>query len=114
MRSNEFILDEFAYIQGEILPLFMILMYLLPIYRFTSRIVGEKRSGVRDLTRVMGLSEWSYWLSWFYFYVCGMLLISVACTTLLTFLVLNYTEFLPLLILLTLYGLSLFGYILVM
>jgi len=42
MKSNAVIVDKFAYIQEEILPLFMVLMYLLPIYRMTSRIVSEK------------------------------------------------------------------------
>ena len=47
MRANAFLLDEFAFVQREVLPLFVVLTFLLPVYRTTSRIVSEKRTGVR-------------------------------------------------------------------
>lgn len=84
MRSNDIFLDEFEYVLEEILPLFMVLMYLLPIYRLTSRMVSEKQTKNRDVAKVMGLSETSYWLSWFVFYLIGVSVISVICAAILT------------------------------
>ena len=90
----------------------MVLMYLLPIYRFTSRLVSEKQKKTKDLSRLSGVKESPYWLSWFLFYMIGVTIVSVSCALILAFGVFKYTTFLPILIFFWLFGLSLFGYIL--
>lgn len=112
MITNPITIDKFAAINDQVLPMFMVLMYLLPVYRYTSRLVSEKQRKTRDLTRLIGVGESPYWLSWFVFFVIGMTVISLGCALILTYGVFKYTSFLPMLIFFWLYGLSLFGYIL--
>ena len=59
----------------------------------------------------MGVSEISYWLSWFVFYLIGMTVVAVICALLLTYGVLEFTGFGPVVLMLWLFGLNLFGYI---
>lgn len=112
MITNPITIDKFAAINDQVLPMFMVLMYLLPVYRYTSRLVTEKQRKTRDLTRLIGVGEAPYWLSWFVFFVCGVTIVSICCALILTFGVFKYTSFLPMLIFFWLYGVSLFGYIL--
>ena len=42
MHSNPIVVDQFLFVADELFPLFMILVFLMPIYRFTSWIVSEK------------------------------------------------------------------------
>jgi len=44
MMSTEFMEDEFKHISEPILPFFMLLLYVLPLYRTISKIVTEKVS----------------------------------------------------------------------
>ena len=59
----------------------------------------------------MGVSETSYWLSWFLFYIIGMTPVSGICAILMTYGVLDFANFWPIFLMLWLFGLSLFGYI---
>jgi len=59
----------------------------------------------------MGVAETPYWLSWLVFFTAGVTVISIACAAILAFAVFKYTQFLPLIIFFWLYGMSLFGYI---
>jgi len=58
------------------------------------------------------VDETPYWLSWFVFFIIGVTIVSLSCALILTYGVFKYTSFLPMLIFFWLYGLSLFGYIL--
>lgn len=62
----------------------------------------------------MGLSEWAYWMSWLVFYAPGVLFIGLSCAALLTWEVLREAQFLPVALLLSVLGLSLFGYVVFM
>lgn len=93
------------------LPIFMVLMYLLPIYRYTSRLVQDKQRKTRELTRLIGVRETPYWCSWFVFYAVGVTIVSVCCALILSFAVFSHTHFLPMFCFFWLYGISLFGYI---
>lgn len=111
MKSNPIVVDQFLFVADELFPLFMILVFLMPIYRFTSWIVSDKMDKTKDVARSMGVRESSYWLSWFLFYVAGMTPVSLVCALLLTYGVLDYADLLPVFLMVWLYGLSLFGYI---
>jgi ATP-binding cassette, subfamily A (ABC1), member 5 len=112
MITNSVTIDKFSTVSEQVMPMFLVLMYLMPIYRFTSRLVGEKQKKTRDLTRLVGVSETAYWLSWLVLYTAVVTIVSVGCTAILIYTVFKYTAFLPLFICLWLYGFSLFGYIL--
>ena len=111
MRTTEFVKDDFVFAQQQILPLFMIVIFLLPIYRMISLIVSDRMMKTKDMTRSMGISESSYWLSWFIYYLIGITFVTVALAAMLTYGVFKYSAFGPILAILWLYGLSLFGYI---
>ena len=111
MHSNTVILDQFHYVQNELFPIVMILVFLMPIYRFTTWIVSDKMNKTKDVARSMGVSEGSYWLSWFLFYFAGITPISLVCALMLTYGALDYSGLLPVFLTFWLYGLSLFGYI---
>jgi len=43
-------------------------MYILPVYNITQQIVKEKESKTKESMRMMGMTDTSYWLSWFAYY----------------------------------------------
>ena len=60
--------DSFQGTMLKILPFLMILIFVPPVYNMVSLIVKEKESRVRESMRIMGMSSWSYWLSWYLHY----------------------------------------------
>jgi ABC-type Na+ efflux pump permease subunit len=60
--------DSFYDVLAGVLPLFLILIFILPVYNTTSLIVKEKEQRTKESMRMMGMSDTSYWLSWFVFY----------------------------------------------
>jgi hypothetical protein len=57
----------------------MLLIYILPTYRLISNIVSEKESKARESMKMMGLVDFSYWLSWFFYYLIIVTIISGLC-----------------------------------
>jgi len=111
MTTNEFVKDEFVLAQKKIFPIFMVVVFLLPIYKLTSLIVNERQNKTKDVARSMGIKESSYWMSWFLYYLIGITLVSIVMALLLTFYVYKYSELVCLFAVLWLYALSLFGYV---
>jgi ATP-binding cassette subfamily A (ABC1) protein 3 len=91
------------------LPFFMLLMYILPVYRLISNIVSEKESKARESMKMMGLRDFSYWLSWWVYYSIVVTIISILCTIILSFNVFKYTNKGIIFLFFWIYGLSLFG-----
>ena len=111
MQTNEFVKDDFAIAQKQILPLIMVVIFLLPIYKLISQIVTERLNKTKDVARSMGISESAYWLSWFFYYFAGVTFVTLVMASLLNFLVFKYSEVHLVFAVLWSYGLSLFGYI---
>ena len=111
MTTNEFVKDDFVIAQQAILPTFMIVIFLLPIYRMISLIVSDRMMKTKDMIRSMGISESSYWCSWFIYYLIGITVQSISLALMFTYGVFEYSELLPVFMILLLYGLSLFGYV---
>lgn len=109
MITNPVTVDKFELVSEQVLPMLMVLMYLLPIYRFTSRLVSD--GPTRALTRLIGVTDTPYWLSWLALFAAEVTLISVACAAILAFAVFSHSGFLEMLFFFWLYGMSLFGYI---
>ena len=78
-KSDKYISDDFKTILSNMLSFFMLLMYILPVYRLISNLVAEKESKARESMKMMGLSDASYWLSWFTYYTIIVTIISILC-----------------------------------
>ena len=48
--------------------------------KLLSRIVSDKEYKIREAMKMMGLSDYAYWLSWILFYLVVYLFISVTST----------------------------------
>lgn len=91
------------------LPFFMLLIYILPMYRLISNVVAEKESRARESMKMMGLTDFSYWLSWAVYYFIIVTLISVLVLIVLSFNVIKYSNKGLIFVFFWVYGLSLFG-----
>lgn len=91
------------------LPFFLLLIYILPMYRLISAIVSEKESKARESMKMMGLNDFSYWLSWWVYYFIIVTIISVLVLIVLSFNVLKYSNRGLIFLCFWVYGLSLFG-----
>lgn len=87
----------------------MLLIYILPVYRLLSNLVGEKESRARESMKMMGLSDSHYWLSWLAYFMIIVTIISSLCTLILAFNVVKYSNKGFLFLYFWCYGFSLFG-----
>ena len=108
-KSDSYIKDDFDRVIKAMLPFFMLLMYILPVYRLISNIVSEKETKARESMKMMGLSDFSYWLSWFVYYFIIVLIISISCTIILSANVFKFSNRGIIFLYFFIYGLSLFG-----
>ena len=91
------------------LPFFLLLIYILPVYRLISNLVSEKESRARESMKMMGLSDASYWLSWACYYFIIVTIISALCIGVLSINVLKYSNKGLVFLMFWIFGLSLFG-----
>ena len=78
MPTETSVVDPFELALSTLMPLFMLLGYIPPVYNLTFKIVREKETRTKETMRIMGMTDLSYWLSWFVFYT----LINTVVTTL--------------------------------
>lgn len=95
-----------------LLSFFIFLVYIVPLYRFTYRIVAEKESKARESMKMMGLTDSSYWLSWISYFAILVTIITIIIVALLGRLLKSSPGIL--FIIFWVYGMSLFGYALIM
>ena len=77
--------DPFAYFIRWSIPGFLVLIYILPVYQLVFMIVKEKESRCKESMRMMGMSDASYWLSWFVHYtIINTVIATIAWLVLLT------------------------------
>ena len=108
-KTDTYISDDFLMIMSGMLPFFMLLIYILPMYRLISSIVSEKESKARESMKMMGLNDFSYWLSWWVYYMVITTIISGLCIGVLSINVLKYSNRGLVFLIFWVYGLSLFG-----
>ena len=65
MPYPEYLDNNLAIFLGFMLPLFTVLSFAFSIPPILKRIVHEKETGVKELTKLMGLPTWLHWLGWF-------------------------------------------------
>lgn len=109
-KSDWYISDNFSLIMQGMLPFFMLLMYILPVYRLISNIVAEKESKARESMKMMGLTDSSYWLSWFTYYIIVVTIISILCVIILAPTVFTNSTTGIIFLYFWVYGISLFGF----
>lgn len=76
-QTKKFVRDDFMDNIGPTLALFILLIFIAPQYRFISFITLEKASRAREGMKMMGLNDAPYWVSWFIYYFCVCLTISI-------------------------------------
>lgn len=113
VKSTEYLADEFAFAMG-LLSFFVNIMYFVPLYRLSYRIVNEKESRARESMKMMGMTDTSYWLSWFSYHLFYVTVVSFVSTILLKAGVVQYTSFGYCFAFLWVFGMSLFGYSMVL
>ena len=110
MKSNDYVDDDFETVIQQTLPFFLLLMYLVPVFRLISRIVSEKETKAREGMKMMGLKDFPYWLSWFVYYFTIMTLISLVSLLIVAGSVFEYSNKGYVFLFFWLYGASLFGF----
>ena len=61
--------DPFSVVIGYFIPFFMVIAYMCPLCLYVYRMVGEKETKSKEGMKIMGLSEGTYFLSYFLQYV---------------------------------------------
>lgn len=90
-----------------IIPLYMVMALSQFITYLLILIVGEKETKIKEGMKIMGLRDSVFWLSWFIIYALFVLVLSVISTVLLfTLQVFQHTHFVPVFLVILLYGLS--------
>ena len=113
MRLPPYIADDFTSILQGLLPFFITIMFVPPIYRTAYRIAAEKDSRIKESMRMMGLKDFPYWASWFTYYLIVNTLISLITWVILMTSVATKSSPLILFFVVWLFGQSLFGLIMV-
>lgn len=67
MQSDLAIVDKFA-AMNSIFANLVSLLFILPVFNIVFFIVKEKEQRVKESMRMMGMTDFSYWMSWFIYY----------------------------------------------
>jgi len=71
MQTETTVYDPlFQALMKNLMPLFLLLGFIPPVYNMTFKIVREKESRTKETMRIMGMTDMPYWLSWLFFYTC--------------------------------------------
>ena len=102
--------DQFQQILSGLFPFFLVLVFLLPVYGTVYDLVREKEQRSKESMRMMGMSDFSYWLSWFSFYMLQMSIICILGWAMLNINVINGGT-LYIFLYMWLFGFAIFGQI---
>ena len=78
MPTETSVEDPMQKILPQILPFFLLIAYIPPVYNTVFHLVKEKESRTKESMRMMGMTDTAYWLSWFVYYT----MINTAISTL--------------------------------
>ena len=111
MQTDTTVVDPFKGAMSILLPLFLLLAYIPPVYNMTFKIVREKETRAKETMRIMGMTDLPYWMSWFVFYTLINTIVSTLAWAILLPAVINYSRPFYLWIFFWLYGEAVFGQI---
>lgn len=83
--------DPFSKIMSTILPFFLLIAYIPPVYNTVFHLVKEKESRMKESMRMMGMTDLAYWASWFVYYTMINTIISTLAWFCLLFNVINFS-----------------------
>ena len=83
--------DPFSSALAVLMPLFLLLAYIPPVYNLTFKIVREKESRIKETMRIMGMTDLPYWMSWFVFYTIVNTIVTTLSWGILTINVIAYS-----------------------
>ena len=109
--ATKFDLDPFGEVVGTMLPFLIVIIYIAPVYNQVYLMVMEKESKARESMRMMGNTDFPYWLSWFTHFSLVNTVLSLICWGLLCINVVAWSNKGLVLLMFWLYGESLFGLI---
>jgi len=89
-------------------------MYILPVFTIVSLMVKEKESKARESMRMMGMTDFPYWFSWFFYYTTLNTILSLIAWLVLCINVIGASNPWYVLLFIWLYGQSVFGEIIFM
>lgn len=92
LPANVYVEDDFSTVLVTALPFFLLVMFIPPVYNMVFLIVKEKESKTRESMRMMGLTDFPYWLSWFVFYSALNTVITTLAWFTLLFNVINFSQ----------------------
>lgn len=87
--------------------------YLIPMYTLVFYIVSEKETRTKESMRMMGLTDFPYWASWFCYYTIINTITALLSVAVLSINVINYSSKLYVFAFIWLFGEALFGEIIV-
>ena len=94
-------------------PFFVMFTFLIPLYYIVSKFAEEKETKLREGMKMMGLKDSSYFCSWFVFYVIIVAVMSLIMMGVLSINVFPNSNKLLVFLFAFVYGLTLFGFALV-
>lgn len=80
MPTQDFVTDDFQYVISSTLGLFYMLSYLYPVSRMVRSLVLEKENRFKEGMKMMGLTDFSYNLSWAITLITQMTIVSILIT----------------------------------
>lgn len=95
-----------------VFPLYLMFSFLLPLFYMTSKLAEEKESRAREGMKMMGLSDSTYFLSWFIFHVTIIFIQSILVAGVTSFNVFPNSNPALLFLFCFLYGLCIFAFVL--
>lgn len=98
-------------ILSEWLARAIMLMFIVPVFRLTYRMVAEKETRVRESMRMMGLTEFSYWFSWALYWILINTYISIVSVIILAVYLIHFSQLWYIWLMLWIYGMALFGFV---
>ncbi|CAI2381272.1 unnamed protein product [Moneuplotes crassus] len=107
---DEFRKDDFWKNFGPTLALFMLIIFIAPVFRLVSFLTEEKASRAREGMKIMGLKDAPYWLSWFVYYFSVNFVISLFTGISFSLVLFPNSSMFLIFLWVFLYGLSLFSF----
>ena len=109
MRASEYEKDDLINNISNMWNFLMVFIFIAPVYWLIHNIVNEKEQKVRELMKMMGLTDLPYWLSWFFYYLIVITVISIVIS-LLAIPIFPHSWGFFIFLYFWLYGLALFSY----
>jgi len=85
------------------------LLFILPVFNMVFFIVKEKEQRVKESMRMMGMSDFPYWMSWFVYYTIINFVTSFLATLTLSINVFPNSNYFYVFLSIWLYGEAIFG-----